>query len=309
MKLIASSVVRGQYQDASQGGLYLIDVKPQSVQRSLDWNETEFDWQSRGRETGLRGIAFDGDIFYCMASDELLAFNAKFELVDSWRNSYLKYCRGIAVHERKLFIASSGFDSIIGFDLDSQKFDWALQILTQGFEIGAHPFDPLADDGPLMIGKLDLRDVYCDASGMYMSSETGLIRFSGEKISVAAELPPGSHNARPFRDGLLFNDSLGGRLRYAGRGEGEEDRALAVPHYYDSDIQHRRWCDDELAKAGFARGLCQINDSVVAAGSSPATVSIYNLAANERLLSVRLSNDARTSIHSVAVWPFDSRAG
>ena len=43
------------------------------------------------------------------------------------------------------------------------------------------------------------------------------------------ELPAGSHNARPWRDGVLFNDTEADALRYAGRGEGREDRALPVP--------------------------------------------------------------------------------
>jgi hypothetical protein len=109
-------------------------------------------------------------------------------------------------------------------------------------------------------------------------------------------LPPGTHDARPFRDGVLFNDSLAGALRYSGRGEGEEDRAMPVPHYYD--VSHRDWCNDALANAGFARGLCQLSETVVAGGSSPAAVSLYDLAANRTLLSVRLSPDARSSIHS-----------
>ena len=43
---------------------------------------------------------------------------------------------------------------------------------------------------------------------------------------MSAELPPGTHNARPFRDGVLFNDSDANVLRYAGRETDDEDRAL-----------------------------------------------------------------------------------
>jgi hypothetical protein len=119
------------------------------------------------------------------------------------------------------------------------------------------------------------------------------------------ELPPGTRNARPYRDGVLFNDSLAGVLRYAGRGEGEEDRAMPVPHYYDA--WHRDRCNDALAIAGFARGLCQVNATVIAGGSSPAAISLYDLAGNRTLLSVRLSQDARTSIHSIAIYDPASR--
>lgn len=305
MKLLAGSVVRGNHQDDSQGGLYLIDLDARNVQQVVDCNSSEFNWQGRGRERGLRGIAFDGDTIYCTASDELFAFNSDFRIQQSWRNPYLKYCRGIAVYERKLFMVSSGFDSVIGFDLDTQQFDWALQALSRGFQVGAHPFDPLSDDGPIMIPKLDLRDIHCDASGMYITCESGLLKFSGKSINIAVELPPGSHNAQPYRDGVLFNDSMDGSVRYAGRGEGEEDRALPVPRPDDSHVQNRDWCDDELAIAGFARGLCRISDTVVAGGSSPAAITVYDLAANKTLLSIQLMRDARSSIHSLEVWPFD----
>ncbi len=32
-----------------------------------------------------------------------------------------------------------------------------------------------------------------------------------------------THNAQPYRDGVLFNDSQDDVLRYTGRGEGEEE--------------------------------------------------------------------------------------
>ncbi|MGI9271905.1 MAG: hypothetical protein ACR2QT_09025 [Woeseiaceae bacterium] len=305
MKLLAGSVVRGTRQDDSQGGLYLIDLESQSVRQVLDYNNSDIVWNNRGREHGLRGIAFDGDTIYCVASDELFAFDSEFKLLQSWRNSYLKYCRGLVVYERKLFVVSSGFDSILGFDLEAKKFDWALQILTREFAIGAHPFDPNSDEGPMMVPKLDLRDIYCDASGMYITSESGLLRFAGRSINIAVELPPQSRNARPYRDGVLFNDSAAGKVRYAGRGEGEDDRSIAIPRSDEATIRHRDLCDDSLAIAGFARGLSLVGDSVVAAGSSPSTITVYDLAANKTTLSVELMRDARSSIHGLEVWPFD----
>jgi hypothetical protein len=70
-------------------------------------------------------------------------------------------------------------------------------------------------------------------------------------------------------------------------------------------VLHRDRCDDALANAGCARGLCQVNDVVVAGGSSPAAVSLHDLAANRTLLSVRLLPDARSSTHRLVVCPFE----
>lgn len=303
MKLLTSSVARSDILDGCPTGLFLIDVNARSVQPVLDCNAAEF--ELRGREKGLRGIAFDADRVFTVASDELFAYTPDFDLIDSWRNPYLQHCRGIAVYERKLFIASAGFDSIVGFDLDACRFDWALHLLAQASVFGARRFDPNTDDGPIMLGKLDLRGIYCDQTGMFITAEGGLLRFTSKAVSMVVELPAGSHDAQPFRDGVLFNDSLAGTLRYSGRGEGEEDRAMLVPERRYGELQHEDQCNDELAQAGFARGLCALDDRHVAGGSSPAAISVYDLAGNKTLLSVRLSNDARSAIHSVVAWPFD----
>ena len=43
--LIATSVVRGSQQGDSHGGLFLIDLKDQNVERKLDWNTMAIDWR------------------------------------------------------------------------------------------------------------------------------------------------------------------------------------------------------------------------------------------------------------------------
>ncbi|MGI9222079.1 MAG: hypothetical protein ACR2QS_13700, partial [Woeseiaceae bacterium] len=55
----------------------------------------------------------------------------------------------------------------------------------------------------------------------------------------------------------------------------------------------------------FSRGLCLLKDTIVASGSSPAAISVYNLAANEKLFSVQISEDENSAIHSIVAWPFD----
>ena len=62
--------------------------------------------------------------------------------------------------------------------------------------------------------------------------------------------------------------------------------------------------DGGMARQGFARGLYLVNDRVVAAGSSPATIALHDLQESKTLLSVELSQDIRDAIHSIAAWPF-----
>ncbi len=133
MKLITTSVVRGSHQGESHGGVYLIDVERREVRQTIDWNTTAIDWQGRGWDRGLRGIAFDGEVVYIAASDELFAYTPDFRLLGSWRNPYLRHCHEIVIHERRLFLTSTGFDSILAFDLDKREFPWALHIVAHQF--------------------------------------------------------------------------------------------------------------------------------------------------------------------------------
>ena len=55
---------------------------------------------------------------------------------------------------------------------------------------------------------------------------------------------------------------------------------------------------------GSRAGLCVINEGIVAGGSSPSTVTVYDLPENRILFSVNLSRDIRNAIHGLEVWPF-----
>ena len=79
---------------------------------------------------------------------------------------------------------------------------------------------------------------------------------------------------------------------------------MAVPRYSPRELQNAEFDDGHVARQGFARGLAVLSDTVVAGGSSPLTVVVYDLAGNRRLLSVNLSMDVRNAIHGLEVWPF-----
>jgi hypothetical protein len=307
LKLVATSVVRGSHQGESHGGVYLLDLQNGRARQTLDWNTIAIDWAGRGWDRGLRGIACDGDVVYIAASDELFAYRPDFSLIGSWRNPYLRHCHEIAVHERRLYLTSTAFDAVLGFDLDAREFCWALHIAAHQFQFKGNVFDPRSPDGPLPLNKLHLNNVHCTPGGMYIAGlkTGGMLLYNGKRVQMAVELPPGTHNAQPFRDGVLFNDTEADALRYTGRGEGVEDRGFKVPRYPEADLLNKGLDQTSVARQGFARGLCVISPSVVAGGSSPSTISVYDLAANTRLLSVNLSMDVRNAIHGLAVWPYD----
>jgi hypothetical protein len=298
--------VRGSHKGESHGGVYLIDLHSREVVQTIDWNTVDIDWQGRGWDRGLRGIAFDGELVYMASSDELFAYTPQFHRVGSWRSPYLRHCHEIAVHGRELFLTSTGFDSILGFNLDKRAFDWAMHVQMREFRFYFSRYDPMGDQGPLPLNKLHFNSVYGSDAGLYLCglNTGGLLQYSGEHIRMSVELPPGTHNARPFRDGVLFNDTQAGTLRYSGRDDGE-DRVMKVPTYDLNTLSFRDADASGIARQGFARGLCLMTDTVVAGGSSPSTVTIYDLPANRMSLSVNFSRDIRNAIHGLEVWPYD----
>ena len=303
--LIATSVVRGSEQGESHGGVYIIDPAEQAVHQVLDWDTADIDWTGRGWDRGLRGVAFYGDEVYIAASDELFVYDQQFRRLRSFRNSYLKHCHEICVFQGKLYLTSTGFDSILAFDLEAQEFIWGMHAAKVDGAWLAHRFDPRTEVGPPPRNHLHINNIDCSKEGMSFAGlrTRGIISLSADGTLVPrVELPEGVHNAHLFGDGVLFNDTAADYLRFVSR-DGSE-RHFAFPRYREEDLEFAGVDDSRIARQGFGRGLCVINDSLVAAGSSPSTVTVFDLAANQTVFSVNFSMDIRNAIHGLEVWPY-----
>jgi hypothetical protein len=303
--LVATSVVRGSQQGESHGGVFLIEPASRSVRQLLDWDSADIDWTGRGWDRGLRGIAFYGDEVYIAASDELFVYDPGFRTRRSFRNPYLKHCHEIHVHRDVLYMTSTGFDSILAFDLQAQLFSFGIHIAKTDGAWHARRFDPNDAAGPRPSNLLHLNNIRCDDQGLIMSGlrTRGIVGLGAEMHLVQhVELPPGVHNARLFADGVLFNDTAADYLRYVTR-DGQE-RRFPFPKYDPAEIEFAGVDDSKLARQGFGRGLCIIDERLVAAGSSPSTVSVFDLVSGQRVFSVNFSMDIRNAIHGLEVWPF-----
>ncbi len=298
--------MRGSRQGESHGGVYLIDFDHDRAAQTLDWNRMDIDWQGRGWDRGLRGIEFDGDTVFVAASDELFAYTPDFRLLGSWRNRYLKHCHEICRHERTLFLTSTGFDSILGFDLDRKSFSWGLHVRTHGDGFVGTPFDPEFDRGPAPSNALHLNNVHCERGGMHISGmrTEGILLFNGRELRRWVTLPVGAHNARPFRGGVLFNDTEADVVRYVSR---DGERVFRVPRFPEESLTHVSAEDSRLARQAFARGLCVIDEEVIACGSSPSTITLHHLKRGARSRMATLTHDVRNAIHGLEVWPFGWR--
>ena len=301
--LIATSVVRGSQQGESHGGVYLVDMQRATFRQVIDWNTTDIDWRGRGWDRGLRGIAFDGERVFMAASDELFVYDPDFRRLASYRNPYLAHAHEVAVRDRCLYVTSTGFDAVLGFDLDSNRFAFGLQARRVGGAFQARHFDPEGDRGPQPRNDLHLNNVCFHGDDLFISGlkTAGLLHYDGSRLRRWAALPRGVHNAQPLGEGIIYNHTDADLLCWE-RPDGKV--SLPVPQVDPSTLTHGGIDSHRVARPGFGRGLCVLEDGLVATGCSPSTVALHDLERCETLAVVTLTRDVRNAIHGLAPWPF-----
>ena len=305
-KLIATSVVRGSRQGESHGGIYTVDFEKQEVLQNVDWNKSEIDFEGRGADRGLRGIAFNEYDILIAASDELFRYDLNFKVKTGNKNRYLKHCHEICRFEQTIFLTSTGFDSLLAFDLSDMSYVWGFHLLRQYDQWSGHTFDPRSDMGPQPVNDYHINMIHVDSTGIYFSGlrTNALLHLDKDmQVSEVCSLPAGTHNAQPYREGVLFNDTQSDCVRYVGR-DGE-DVAFKIATYDEEDIEFAGIDDSNIARQGFGRGLCRVGDRFVAGGSSPSTISLYDLDAGQKVGSVNLTMDIRNAVHGLELWPYD----
>lgn len=315
--VVLSSVVRSSHQGESHGGVYLVDMDAGSTEMMLDWNDPSIDWAGRGADRGLRGIAFHRGLVYLAASDEIFIYDRGFSLQGSFKNRYLKHCHEICVEGASLFIASTGFDSVLEYDLNVGEFvrGYCLRFphhwqARRRLHLRPRPrfmtFDPNGGGGPPPGDTSHLNNVFAESGALYVCG-TGLgtvWRIREGNLDRFASVPYGSHNARPFRDGVLLNHTATDRIAYVDR-HGTLSRTFPLPRYQRSELVNASLPSD-LARPSFGRGLTVLNDEFFVGGSSPATVTVHRFEPPAAIRSVNLTMDVRNAVHGLELWPFET---
>ena len=302
-RLIATSVVRGTQQGESHGGVFLVDFETETAEQLLDWNAMDIAWEGRGWDRGLRGIAFTDEEVWIAASAELFDFDPGFRTRKAHRNAYLRHCHEISRWRHMLYLTSTGFDAILGFDLNMRAFTWGLALSLDGDQLSFRGFDPREAGGPPQRNTLHLNSVTATDYGLFVTglNVPGMLRFDGKSLAMVASLPLGTHNAQPFGDGLLFNDTRANLVRYV---TAAKQRQFHIPGYDEETLTHRDADASGIARQAFGRGLCAVSQTLIAGGSSPSTIALHDVATQETVKVVTLSRDLRNAVHGLEVWPF-----
>jgi hypothetical protein len=77
-----------------------------------------------------------------------------------------------------------------------------------------------------------------------------------------------------------------------------------VPKFAPESLTHTDFDDTRIARQGFARGLCVVDDTHIACGSSPSTITLHDLGGREPARTATLTHDVRNAIHGLEVWPY-----
>jgi hypothetical protein len=301
--VLASSVIRGSSLGESHGGLYLVDLERGSAELKLDWNTTDIDVSGRGGDRGLRGIAFYDERIWVAANAQLIVLDQDFKVLESFTNPYLQHVHEISLSEHRLFVAATGFDSVLTFDLKAKAFidGWHLGSVNNSLSLSR--YDPLSTQGPAAAHDFHINSVTASGGSVWFSglNTPGLLHANGQRFGLVAPLPQGTHNAQVLSDGVLYNDTAADRVCYRHGGVTTE---VGVPEFARQDILNADRFSSSLARPGFARGLCALDEGLVAGGSSPSTISVYDMQAGQRITQVNLSMDVRNAVHGLALWPY-----
>jgi hypothetical protein len=312
--VIASSIIRSSYKGESHGGAYLVDLETGEFDQILDYSDSSISWEGRGGNRGFRGIAFHEGEVYLAASNEIFVYSQNFDFMRSIQSKYLKHCHEIYIAGDTLYMTSTGFDSVLEYDLRTRSFvtGYSLKFGTLGRgrkKMGFAPlprlrsFDPYGAEGPEESNTCHLNNVFRDDGTVFVSGTrcAHLLAINGTKLSSHARIPYGTHNARPFGEGVLMNHTDHDRISYFEGGR--EKISLPIQRYDERELLNTH-LPQKNARQAFGRGLCILGEGLIASGSSPATISIYDLNASSVLKTINLTMDVRKTIHGLEVWPF-----
>lgn len=328
-KVIISTVIRTAEKGEVHGQIYFVNLKNKTFKCIIKWSDPSINWDGRGGDRGLRGIALHDNNVYIATSKELLVYNRQFNFITKYTNKYLKDCHELFLYGNKLYLTSSGYDSILIFDIITKTFmsGYCIHYKEETFfqkqkervrkkffkkfippkhplkKYIFYPFDPNMDNGPDEIDTIHLNNVFVDNETIYFAGQKNtdtLLKIYNDKLTHFGELLNGSHNAQPYKNQILFNDTSRSRILLTDK-FGGISKTFNIPKYNEKILTNTNLPINH-ARQGWVRGLAIFRDKFLIVGSSPATIYVYSLHDSILKTSIQLSNDIRTTIHGLEIW-------
>jgi len=305
MKVLASSVIRSSVKGEIHGGLYLVDLKRGHVSQILKKDNIDIDWSGRGGERGLRGIEFYEDNIILTDHDKILIYDTNFNLQEKHTNQYFGGCHEISRCGKKLYVTSTKRNSILTFDLEKGEFDLGFWIRSGSTDICN--FNPHRKLGPIHKDVDHINSVYATENSFYLSGlgNDKIWKVGDRWMSVYCRIENETHNARPYKDGVIYVNT--GERQVAYRPDIYKKRTynVKIPRFEEEKMINTD-LPEKIAREGWGRGLCVVDkeNDILASGSSPATITLYDMKKENILNTVTISRDKRNAIHGLEVWPY-----
>src|SRR3712207_8402511 len=121
-------------------------------------------------------------------------------------------------------------------------------------------FDPNSDEGPPVSSNTCHLNSVSYEGGLLTVAGTRcahLLTINGPKLASYARIPYGTHNARPFGELVLLNDTSSNRVSYLGR-DGESV-SFPIKRYDEGRLLNSHLPQDH-ARQAFGRGLCVLGE-------------------------------------------------
>jgi hypothetical protein len=301
--VLASSVIRSTHRGDSHGGIYKINLETSEINQLLDWNNPDINWEGRGGDRGIRGLAFFGNLLYAVAGNELFAFklgdDGKLVKVASYTTPYMKLTHEAWRHRDKLYICSGGADCILIFDLVQKDWTYSWYHNKE-----SHPetlwFNPKNMEEPYANpteGFMHLDSVYANDDNMwYSGAYTDSLWVKDLRVNgVTGRIKlvyDDTHNARPWKGGYLYNLSRHSKTVWEKNGKIQDE--WHTPHRPLEELTYTHLPRDHAVQ-GYTRGMVTYGEYVIV-GTSPAAINVFKIGQFNPIKTVHLTNDIRNSI-------------
>ena len=304
-KIVCSSVIRSSQRGDSHGGIYMVDLARSKSEMLLDWDRPDIDWDGRGGDRGVRGMAFYKDHLLAAAGDEVFEFDKRMHITRSWRSRWLKHTHEVSLDAERglLYVIANMYDAILVLDINAGRFKGFFRLPKMPQEGEKALWCDAYEGNPAVTDHIHLDSVLVSGDRLYYSGHhiyaLYWVDLKTAEIHLFKGGVPNSHNMQPYKNGVVYNIATAHKTVYVNN-EGEREEDWDTPLYAKEDMEDRP-SDEKIAVQGYTRGMV-LHDEYVIVGSSPATVNVFLPGQRLPVHSVRLSKDVRNSICGMAKY-------